>query len=73
MKIWNVFIYNMVISKSIETSNNSSKYLPLVLILPKMDGYVKTFKGKINKFISFSIVEDKLLKKYKTIWTQSED
>ena len=63
----------MVISKSIETSNSSSKYLPLVLILPKMSGYVKTFKGKINKFISFGIVEDKLLKKYKTICTKSED
>ena len=44
----------LIISNSIETKNNS-KYLigyldkiirPLVLILPKMSGYVKTFKGK---------------------------
>ena len=54
----------------------TSKYLigyldkdiaPLVLILPKMRGYVKTFKdkdvNKDNKLMSFSIDDEKLFKK----------
>ena len=51
---------------------------PLVLILPKMSGYVKTFKvkdrGKCknNKLISFPINDEKLLENYKTIWTKIE-
>ena len=64
-----------------ETKINS-KYLigyldkvirPLVLILPKIIGYVKTFKGedgdkeKTNKLMSFRINNKKLLKKYKVI------
>ena len=49
----------------------------LVLILPKVSGYVKTFnnkdgdKGKNNKLMSFQ--NDKPLEKYKTIWTKTED
>ena len=53
IKIWDVNVDNIVISKLIETKTNS-KYLigikfdkairPLVLIMPKMSGYVKTFK-----------------------------
>ena len=53
---------------------------PLVLILPKMSGYIRTLrmktdKGKINndKLTSFHIDDDKLLEKYKTIWTKIED
>ena len=52
---------------------------PLDLILPKMSGYVKTFKDKIedtnknNKLISLCIVDGKLLEKYKTIWTKTEE
>ena len=47
-----LMLINFVISKTVETKNNS-KYLtgyldevirPLVLILPKTSGYVKTFK-----------------------------
>ena len=36
---------------------------PLVLIIPKMSGYVKTFKNEdeINKLMSFRIDDDKLL------------
>ena len=54
MKICYVNFDNIVISKLIETKPNS-KYLieylgkaarPLVLIIPKMSGYVKTFKVK---------------------------
>ena len=71
IKIWDVNVENIVISKLIETKTNS-KYLigikfdktvrPLVWIMPKMSGYVKTFKvkegnkDKINKLMSFHIV-----------------
>ena len=42
---------------------------PLVLILPKMCGYVKTFKvkDKSNKLTSFCINDEKLSEKCKTI------
>ena len=42
---------------------------PLVLILPKMSGYVKIFKvkDKNNKLISFLINDEKPLEKYETI------
>ena len=46
---------------------------PLVLILPKITGYVKTFKQKNNKLKSLRIDNEKLLRKYKTIWTKIED
>ena len=75
IKICDIDVDNIVISKLVETKNNS-KYLigyldevirPLVLILPKMSGYVKTFKDKDvdknqnNKLISLCIDDDKLL------------
>ena len=43
--------------------------------MPKMSGYVKKFKveHKINKFMSSSIDDEKLLQKYKVIWTKIED
>ena len=62
---------------------SNSKYLigcldkvirALVLILPKMSGYVKTFKvkdgdkDKNNKLMSFHINDEKLLENYKAIW-----
>ena len=56
IKIWDTYVDNIGISKLIET-NNKSKYLiryldevirALVLILPKISGYVKTFKEIIN-------------------------
>ena len=52
---------------------------PLVLIMLKMSGYVKTFKikevdkDKINKLMSFRIKDEKLLEKYKAIWTKVAD
>ena len=48
---------------------------PLVLAVPKMSGYVKTFKveDKISKLMSFPIDDMKLLEKYKAIWTKIED
>ena len=48
IKIWDFDVDNTVFSKLIKTKNNS-KYLvirPLVLILPKMTRYVKTFEEK---------------------------
>ena len=54
IKIWDVNVDNIVISKLIETKTNS-KYLfgyldnairPLVLIVPKISGHVKIFKVK---------------------------
>ena len=44
-----------------------------------MSGYVKTFKvkerdkDKSNKLMSFRIEDEKLLEKYKAIWTKIED
>ena len=85
INICDVNVDNIVISKLIETKTNS-KYLigikfdktirPLVLMMPKMSGYVKTFKvkegnkDKTNKLMSFPIVDEKLLEKYKAIWTK---
>ena len=49
---------------------------PLGLIIPKMKGYVKTFKvkdedkNKNNKLISFRIDDKEFLEKYKAIWTK---
>ena len=48
----------------------------LVLIMPKISGYFKTFKGdkgKNNKLISSCIDDEKLLEKYKAIWTKIEN
>ena len=48
---------------------------PLVLILPKMSGYVKTFKVKYNnnKLMSSHINDEKLLEKHEVIWIKIED
>ena len=86
-KILEVDINNIVISKLVETKTNS-KYLivyldkvikPLVLMLPKISEYVKTFKSKDgdkdrnNKLMSSRINDYKLLEKYKTILTKIKD
>ena len=80
IKIWHVNVDNIVISKLVRTKTKS-KYLigyldkdikPLVLIMPKMNVYVKTFKveDKNNKLMSFHLDDEKLLEKYKAIWTK---
>ena len=48
---------------------------PLVLVMPKMSGYVKTFKvkDKTNKLMLFRINDKKLLEKYNTISTKIEN
>ena len=77
IKIWDVNVDNIVISKLVKTKTNS-KYVtgylvkavtPLVLIIPKMCGYVKIFKveDKNSKLMSFRIDDEKLLEKYKAI------
>ena len=52
IKIWDVNVDNIFISKLVKTKSNP-KYLighldgrPFILIMPKMSGYVKTFKIK---------------------------
>ena len=86
-KIWDVNVDNIAISKLVKTkanSNHCNGYLdkairPLVLVMPKMSGYVKTFKvkegdkDKNNKLMSFRVDDEKLLEKYKAIWTKIED
>ena len=89
IKVWEFDADDIVILKLIEKKNNS-KYLignlddvirPFVLILHKIDGYVRTFKDKdgdkdkneINKLMSSNIDDGKLFKKYKTISTKTEE
>ena len=87
IKIWDVNVNKIVISKLVATKNNS-RYLigyldevirPLVLLLSKMSEYFKTFKDKggdkneNNKLMSLRIDGDKLFKNYHTIWTKIED
>ena len=45
----------------------------LVLILTKINGYIKTFKDNDIKLMHLVIDNDKLLQKYKTIWTKIKD
>ena len=85
IEIQDVNADNIVVSKLIKTKTNSKysiSYLhdvirPFILILPKMRGYVKNFKAKDgykdNKLISFRKNDEKLLQKYKIIWTKIED
>ena len=83
IKIWKVNAGNIVISKLVNTKTNC-KYLiryldktirPLVLTMPKMGEYVKTFKVKEegNKLMRFRIDDEKLLEKYEAIWNKIDD
>ena len=53
IKNWDIHVDNIVISKLVETKNNSKYFTgyldevikPLVLLLPKMSRYAKTFKN----------------------------
>ena len=80
-KIWDVNVDNIVNSKLVK-KKTYSQYLigslgrvkkPLVLKMPRTSGYVKTSKpkdwdkDKNNKLISFRIVDEKLLEKYRFI------
>ena len=83
IKSCDVNVDNIVTSKLVK-AKTSSKYLigyldkairPLVFIMPKISGYVEAFKVKEgnNKLMSFRIDFEKLLEKYKAIWTKIED
>ena len=87
MKISDANVGNIVISKLV-FKKTYSKYLigyldkairPLVLIMSKMSGQVKKFKvndrkkDKNNELMSLSIGDEKLLEKYKVVWTKIED
>ena len=74
------------VAKSIETKTNSNylirysdKTIRPCLIMPKMSGYVKTFKvkdgdkDKNNKLMSFQIDKENILQKYEVIWTTIQD
>ena len=71
IKVWDVDLDNIVISKLLKTKNNSKcliGYLdnvirPLALILPKMRRYVKFFKNKNNKLMSVRIDDNKAIRK----------
>ena len=44
----------------------------LVLIFPKIYGYITNVKNKNNKLISFHIDDNKILENYKSICTRNE-
>ena len=83
IKIWDVNVDNKVISKLFKIKTNSMYLIgyldkdikPSVLIMPKISGYVKAFKieDKSNKLTTFCIDDEKLLEKYRAIWTKIED
>ena len=71
IKIWHVHVDNIIIPKLVKTKTNFNYLIgyldkairPLVLIMPKMRGHVKTFKvkdrdkDKNNKLMSFRIYD----------------
>ena len=71
--IWDFNVDNILISRLVETKKiYLTGYLgkvirPIYLILPEMSWYVN------NKLMPFHIDKEKLLKNYKTIWTNIED
>ena len=85
-KNWDVNFDNIVFSKLVKTKTNSKHLIgyldkavtPLILIMPKMSGYVKTFKIKDRdqckniKLMYFRIDDEEVLKKYKGILTKIE-
>ena len=86
IKIWGFNVDNIVISKLVKRKTDSTYLVgysdkairPFVLIMLKTSGNVKTFKvkdevkDKNNKSISFRIDHEKLLEKYKAMWTKIE-
>ena len=81
--IWDVDVNNIVFSKLVKTKNDSEYLIgcldettrPLVLKMPEMSDYFKTFKVKEgnNKLMSFRINDEKLLEKYQAIQVKIED
>ena len=84
IKIWDVNVDNIIISKSVKTKTNSTYLIgiksdktirPLVLTMPKTYRYIMTSKDKEgdNKLMSFHTNDEKLFEKYKAIWTKIAD
>ena len=87
MKVWDVNINNIVISKLIETKTNSMYLIgysdkaarQLVLIMPKMSEYVNICKvndednDRSNEIISARIDDKKLFEKYEGILIKIKD
>ena len=69
IKTLDVNVDNIIISK-LMTGYLDNDIRPLLLIMPKMSGYVKTLKveDEISKLMSFRIDDEKLLEKYNVIW-----
>ena len=81
LQIWNVNVDNIVLLRLVETKTNFNCLIeflekvirPLLLILPKISGFAKTFivknrdKDKNQRQKSFRIDDEKLLEKYKTV------
>ena len=85
IKICDLNVDNAVISNVVKIKSNY-KYLigylnkairPLILIMPKISGYVKTSKvkegDKSKRLMSLHVDDEKLLEKCKAIWTKIED
>ena len=51
--------------------NDGDAIIPLCIILPQMISYVKHFDS--NKTMPFKVSDDKLLKKYNTIWERVDN
>ena len=83
INIWDVNVDNIVILKLVKTKTNSKNLIgyldktirPLLLIMPKMSRYFKTFKVKeVHNILMFFLIDDeKLLQKDKGIWTKIQD
>ena len=80
IKIWDIDVNNIAISKFVKTKNNSKYFIGyLDEVLRPFSGYVKTFedksgdRNKNNKLMLLHTDHDKLLEKYKTIWTKIDN
>ena len=78
IKILDINVDNILISKLVKTKTNSKyliRYLDKDIRSLVLSGYFKTFKfdDKNNKLMSFGIDDEKLLQKYKAVWTKIEN
>ena len=74
-----VNVNNIILSKRVKNSNDTSKYFiaynyedkirPLCFILPQMSGYIKYFKNG-SKNVPFKIEDEDVYLKYNEIWNK---
>ena len=71
----------IVVSNKVKNNNEISKYfigylndivVPLCVILPQMDGYIKYFENG-GKNMSFKIEDDEVYIKYNQIWNKIKE